>query len=48
MVVFPHSYDAGMSSDESNFYLTNDLSVTLEGKEFYSKKWNEQVERNFV
>ena len=37
-----------MRADEDNFYLTNDLSVGLDGERFFERKWDEEVERNLI
>ncbi len=37
-----------MRADESDFLLSNDLHVDLDGDEFFARKWEEKVERNYV
>ena len=37
-----------MTADQTNFYLEEELNVSLNGEPFFSKNWDKVVPRNFV
>ena len=40
--------DSKMTCDLDNFYLHDDINVTLNGEEFFKKQWKSTVSRRFL